>query len=773
MKKLVKECCRRPAVLVLLAVELLILLSSLAAALRPVVQYAYTPDQWEVIAQQSTVTYDEEGRRGVTQMSEGEPILQTPAMSLPAGHYRVQLEYRYRPGMDADGVEHHASVYFTAGEEMAVSGEHGWVDGNAQQDTVVLNVDYASDTVRLVANNDGGIFTIGDVTIREDKTFAWACVLGWLTLFLLADLALLRLLPGSPAALPDAGMRGCLWLLAGVTVLVCVPALMNGGGAQGADWRFHLARIEGIAQGLREGQFPVRIYSQAKDGYGYAPSLFYGEAFLYFPAVLRLLGMSVQGAYRAYLIAVQALTAGISFFSFRQMFRHSKTALLGSILYMLAPYHIYNIYWRTAVGEYTALAFLPLIPAALTLLYGPALPGRRQARLACGELTVAFGALVQTHMISLELAALACGVFCLWHFRRTFAWPVLRVWLAAAALVVLLNLWFLLPFVSMLLGGYNNMYGGESFAGGLSVQKNGLWLSELLTWRDDHNSIGVVLVAGAVALVWCMLTQGDRMPSRERKVGAWALGLGALACWMSTNTFPWGWVGALPGIGKLLLAIQFPWRYFSLATLMLVLACVCAVSALRRGRYAQPVAVLLLSASLLGVAIFYHSYLPTVDTSYLGDRGQMIYADYRVSNMAWYYDSLYLPDGAVETRDGFECKTAVTTVEIASVEQRDGTTFLRCSEVNGETGYAELPLLYYPGYTVPDGQGIVFRTANGMVGVTVPAGYSGEIRVEFREPRRWLAADLVSLATALALAARLAIHPRRKKSGGKRREQAR
>ena len=522
MKKLVKECCRRPAVLVLLAVELLILLSSLAAALRPVVQYAYTPDQWEVIAQQSTVTYDEEGRRGVTQMSEGEPILQTPAMSLPAGHYRVQLEYRYRPGMDADGVEHHASVYFTAGEEMAVSGEHGWVDGNAQQDTVVLNVDYASDTVRLVANNDGGIFTIGDVTIREDKTFAWACVLGWLTLFLLADLALLRLLPGSPAALPDAGMRGCLWLLAGVTVLVCVPALMNGGGAQGADWRFHLSRIEGIAQGLREGQFPVRIYSQAKDGYGYAPSLFYGELFLYFPAVLRLLGMSVQGAYRAYLIAVQALTAGISFFSFRQMFRHNKTALLGSILYMLAPYHIYNIYWRTAVGEYTALAFLPLIPAALTLLYGPALPGRRQARLACGELTVAFGALVQTHMISLELAALACGVFCLWHFRRTFVWPVLRVWLAAAALVVLLNLWFLLPFVSMLLGGYNNMYGGESFAGGLSVQKNGLWFSELLTWRDDHNSIGVVLVAGAVALVWCMLTQGDRMPSRERKVGAWA-----------------------------------------------------------------------------------------------------------------------------------------------------------------------------------------------------------------------------------------------------------
>ena len=764
---------RRPPVLVLLIVQLLILLGAVWSAAQPATVYRFTPDQWEEIAQHSAIAYDEDGRRGVTEMTEGEIILQTPAMSLPAGHYRVALDYRYEPSRTAEEIDHRAGVYFTAAEAMSVSGEQGCVDVLTQQDTVVLNVNYASDTVRLVANNDGGIFTLGNVEIRQDMVYAWACVLGWLVLFVLVDLALLLLVPASPKALRDADLRGCLWLLAGVTLLTCVPLLMNSGGCQGADWRFHLARIEGIAQGLREGQFPVRIYSQAKDGYGYAPSLFYGEAFLYFPAVLRLLGMSVQGAYRTYVMVIQALTAGISFFSFRQMFRHNKTALLGSILYMLAPYHIYNIYWRSAVGEYTALAFLPLIPAALSLLYGSQLPDRHQAKVACAELVVAFGALVQTHIISLELATLATAIFCLYHFRRTFTRRVLGVWLTAAGLVVLLNLWFLLPFVSMLLGGYNNMYGGESFAGGLSVQKNGLWLSELLTWRDDHNSIGVVLVAGAVALVWCMLTQGDRMPSRERKVGAWALGLGALACWMSTNTFPWGWVGALPGIGKLLLAIQFPWRYFSLATLMLVLACVCAVSALRRGRYAQPVAVLLLSASLLGVAIFYHSYLPTVDTSYLGDRGQMIYADYRVSNMAWYYDSLYLPDGAVETRDGFECKTAVTTVEIASVEQRDGTTFLRCSEVNGETGYAELPLLYYPGYTVPDGQGIVFRTANGMVGVTVPAGYSGEIRVEFREPRRWLAADLVSLATALVLAARLTIHPRRKKSGGKQREQAR
>lgn len=764
MKKQISQLLRRPPVLIWAVLQLLIVLGAVWAAAQPAAVYQFSPDQWEVIAQHSEIGYDEDGRRGVTEMTDGEAIMQTPAMSLPAGHYRVTLDYRYKPGLTEEGVEHRANLYFTAAEDMTVSGEQAWVNVDAQQDTVVLNVNYASDTIRLVANNDGGIFTIGHVEVRQDMLYAWACVLGWVVLFCLLDLALLLLVPGSPRALRDADLRGCIWLLAGVTLLACVPLFMNSGGCQGADWRFHLSRIEGIAQGLREGQFPVRIYSQAKDGYGYAPSLFYGELFLYFPAALRLLGMSVQGAYRTYVMVIQALTAGISFFSFRQMFRHNKTALLGSILYMLAPYHIYNIYWRSAVGEYTALAFLPLIPAALTLLYARQTPDKRQARLACAELVVAFGALVQTHIISLELAAIACAVFGLYHWRRTFTRRVLAVWGAAAGLVVLLNLWFLFPFATLMLGGgYNNMYGGESFAGGLAVQKNGLWISEMLNWRDDHNSIGVVLVAGAVAFIWCWLTQGKEMPHRERKIGLWAVLLGGLACWMATNAFPWGWLGALPGVGRLLLAIQFPWRYFSLGTLLLVVASVCAVSALRRGRYAQPVAVLLLSASLLGLGIFYHSYLPTVSTGYLGDRGQMIYADNKISNMAWYYDSLYVPDGAMENRDGFSHDVGVTSVEVVSLTQQDGVTVLTCNEVNGVTGHAELPLLYYPGYTVLDGQGIVFRTENGMVGVTVPANYSGEIRVAFREPKRWLAADLVSLATALVLVERLAIHPRLKK----------
>ena len=103
----------------------------------------------------------------------------------------------------------------------------------------------------------------------------------------------------------------------------------------------------------------------------------------------------------------------------------------------------------------------------------------------------------------------------------------------------------------------------------------------------------------------------------------------------------------------------------------------------------------------------------------------------------------------------------VTTVEVTSIEQADGITTLTCAETTGQDQHAELPLLYYPGYTVIEGPGTAFKTANGLVGVTVPANYTGTIRVTYREPKRWLAADVVSLVTLEALAVLLLLRRRK------------
>ena len=81
MKEKIQAYLRKPAVLGLLAVELLVVAFALAAALRPAAAYTFTADQWGNIAQES------------------EDILQTPAMTLPKGHYKVTLDYRYVPSV--------------------------------------------------------------------------------------------------------------------------------------------------------------------------------------------------------------------------------------------------------------------------------------------------------------------------------------------------------------------------------------------------------------------------------------------------------------------------------------------------------------------------------------------------------------------------------------------------------------------------------------------------------------------------------------------------
>ena len=54
----------------------------------------------------------------------------------------------------------------------------------------------------------------------------------------------------------------------------------------GHDLDFHIGRIAALSNSIQNGQFPQRIEQSMLNGYGYATPLFYGELFLYFPAIL-------------------------------------------------------------------------------------------------------------------------------------------------------------------------------------------------------------------------------------------------------------------------------------------------------------------------------------------------------------------------------------------------------------------------------------------------------------------------------------------------------
>ena len=108
---------------------------------------------------------------------------------------------------------------------------------------------------------------------------------------------------------------------------------------------FYLARIVKLSEGIGRG-------------IGFmAP----GDLFLLIPAGLKMLGFSMMTAYRFFLLLLVSATAIIAYHSLYFCVREEYAALLGSMVYLLLPYHLMVLYDRGAVGEYIVMAFLPMI----------------------------------------------------------------------------------------------------------------------------------------------------------------------------------------------------------------------------------------------------------------------------------------------------------------------------------------------------------------------------------------------------------------------------
>ena len=110
----------------------------------------------------------------------------------------------------------------------------------------------------------------------------------------------------------------------------CIPLLFHGLNDT-YDVPTHLLRIEGLKEALLSGQFPARIHPIQTYGYGYASSIFYPELFLYFPALLRICSLTIVAAFKIFVVAVNAATVLIAFFSFKGIFKEDWAAFGGHI----------------------------------------------------------------------------------------------------------------------------------------------------------------------------------------------------------------------------------------------------------------------------------------------------------------------------------------------------------------------------------------------------------------------------------------------------------
>lgn len=121
-----------------------------------------------------------------------------------------------------------------------------------------------------------------------------------------------------------------------------------------------VVRVQQMAQALGDGQFPVRWVKDLGYGYGYPIFNFYAPLAYYFGGLFNLFGLNALAATKLMMI-VGALLAGFSMYLLAREFWGQIGGVVAALFYVYAPYHAVDIYVRGAVGEYWAMAFLPLV----------------------------------------------------------------------------------------------------------------------------------------------------------------------------------------------------------------------------------------------------------------------------------------------------------------------------------------------------------------------------------------------------------------------------
>ncbi len=550
-----------------------------------------------------------------------------------------------------------------------------------------------------------------------------------------------------------------------VIILMASIPLFNNYLIRGHDIYFHLMRIEGLAQGLGAGEFPVRIQPAWYDGYGYAVSVFYSDLFLYPAALLRLLGISLQDAYKVYVVLCNIATALISGYSFGKIFRKREIGVFGSCLYTLAPYRLVNLYTRGALGEYTGMIFWPLLIYSCVLLLNE---DRKKVQLQKGAvfMGISMAGMLQSHMLTAEIACMVLLLLVIVYCRRIFHKEVMLAGCGAVAVALGLSAWFLIPFLDyMLLGRFNiNSIRNND----IMIQRQGTFLSQVFAIFD--NAVGQSLDSGAgtaedftqgvglslmlsviILMLLCIRGYLKQEERRNRQITITAAGLGALMVVMSTLYFPWDRLCRISRIFRyIIVKIQFPWRFTGVAVGLLVVVW-CAVLNYTEREYdrRKKVITICLAVGILLLSVGHF----VIDLNQRAERIQVR----SVEEMDTFVASgeEYLPVDTVLDKLKTQELYKDDSVEISDVVYRGTSITMHVKNTSAQQAGLELPRLYYAGYqaleVTNEGQHFQIEVTDGtnhVIKLMIPEQTEGNITLSFREPWYWRLAEIITLLSA-------------------------
>ena len=536
--------------------------------------------------------------------------------------------------------------------------------------------------------------------------------------------------------------------LAGITIAASMPLFIPG-ILMGHDIAIHLQRIESIYQDLLRGAFPVRIDSSALRNYGYPISVYYGDILLYPAALLRMAHFDITETWKIYFFSMNAATAIITYICSDKIFHDRVTALTLACAYTTVPYRLGNLYARSAVGEFSAMTFYPVIALAVYKIYTEEIDAVRSRRYS-GILALSLSCVICTHILSSEMIVFTLLIIAVVLFKKTFRRDILLTLIKAAIKTLLISAFFIVPFIDYYISTPTLI--SEIVSGQVpQIQSEGLKLTDFfslpLTQDSCYSSPGIVFTLTLIAGIIILLSEFKNRNKKAPLTG-FLVFISLLITVMSTRYFPWDLLGVTHA-GRIMGQIQFPWRFISILAILLTILLGRIMTDCSKEKHGNhtPIIVscVVCAASILACALI--TFVCAKNLSAMTPINNCDLDSEAVGSGEYVLSGANIWFREINDKLLSDSHTG-TVIEY----MQDGTGIILQCKTDDTARDVLIPKYNYKGYRAYDKDKNRLKISDGsnrLVSVTLPASYEGPVYIKYEEPFYWRLAEIISLISLI------------------------
>ena len=527
------------------------------------------------------------------------------------------------------------------------------------------------------------------------------------------------------------------------SIIISIPLANKNLNIYRDDGIQHICRIIGTEQTLADKQFLPMIMSNLCNNFGYSWNIFYSPLTAYMSVVFRIFNFSYVNCLKLCMFVI-VLLSGLTMYKFAlRNTKNKKLATLASIIYILDPYRITDMYIRTALAELASFIFIPIVFEGLYIIVNEE---KKSYKLALGAT-----GLILTHQVIAMYTAIICFVYLIVFFKKLKSKTVLKNIGVNLLFCILMTSFY---WVGLLQHYLNTSY--EVFVPGRMEREEVLIFykakfSQLFITNSEQTMIYAIGLLSVIGLVLTPIAY-KKIPEEYKKTYMFFLITGVILIGMSLSIFPFE---KLP---QALTMLQFTFRLFTFTSFFFAFVVATNFVILIKNFKTFDIVVLLTISILLLVP-----YKSKLDFNLQENEERLINGVRVTENTGRVHAGMasmeYLPTKAFKNLKYIaNRKDEVIVLDndeavISDYTKQDSNMNCRISNINKETTI-ELPYIYYLGYRIyANGQEIKYAESdNGLIQINIAK--DAQIEVKYLGTNEMLisyAISIISFATIIVL----------------------